>query len=257
MTRIDPIAPKYKKAEQYECFSTSLFWLGVVTSLVSTFSSAAGYNKITAIADFALVVLTCIIFIIGCYTRLWVLHEAEDTRITEFVSRAYGTGTSPTATNGYFTDVETKPNRKVAAQLLENTFFTHKLCSLFAFWPRMLAFAVGLIWLCAIAWRGTDITYVALIGQIFFTEEVATKVIRVEWLRKNTERVYNEMYRLFKIPPTSILGFNAVVLENELRYERLKATAAVVIPSKVFESNNDQLTAQFEAVQDEVGIARQ
>jgi hypothetical protein len=71
------------------------------------------------------------------------------------------------------------------------------------------------------------------VAQIVFSEQVASRWLRLEWLRRECERTFDDVYRQFQTKGQ----MEAFSIEALGRYEIAKATAAISLSSRIFQSS--------------------
>jgi hypothetical protein len=68
-----------------------------------------------------------VMFVLGLALRLHWTPRAEDERRRDFLSNAYGISLTHNQTTGYYNNNQTAPTRRVAANVMENSFFTRSI----------------------------------------------------------------------------------------------------------------------------------
>jgi hypothetical protein len=76
---------------------------------------------------------------------------------------------------------------------------------------------------------------------IIFSEQILSRWLRVEWLRRQCERTYDDLFRLFQ----SKGKLEVSALELLGRYEIAKATAAIPLSSRIFEQCCSRMNAEW------------
>jgi hypothetical protein len=98
--------------------------------------------------------------------------------------------------------------------------------------------------------RSTDLAAIAIAAQILFSEQVLSRWLRLEWLRRECEQTYDELFRHLQ----SKGQIDVVALESLGRYEIAKATAALSLSSKIFERNAERTDAEWAKVRATLGL---
>jgi hypothetical protein len=254
MAKSDPIRDRYfNSVERADGATDVLFYLGAVLSFLTLFVDRHRNPEIYrwTLAVFVLVVASY--FAIGLLSRLYFTPRAEHKRRQDFLSEAFGISLTPENAEGYYNNEFKESDKKLAAQTLENSFFTKALLLRVAHRERVKTLGYFALWLLLAVNRTTDIGVILAASQAVFSEQVLSKLIRVEWLRARCEKVYEDVYRLFqsKVPAQRFLP---LALDSMLLYETAKSNAAIVIPSKLFEKLNDELSSEWADVRTKLDI---
>lgn len=118
---------------------------------------------------------------------------------------------------------------------------------------RLVVGGYALLWIVAIVNRNTPVDLVLVGSQVLFSEEIVSSLVRLEWLRAKTERVFDAMFRELTVASTTSPNFVARVVEYLTRYENNKATSNVTLSSKVFNNNNARLSAEWDRIREDLG----
>jgi len=253
MTKIDPIRVHFERAALIEKFVTLAFISGCILSIALLVVQDKAYPKLSDILQTLFIVVSVSIFVVGNISRLFMQAYAEESRVGDFCGRAFSVGISANETSGYYNDGETQPFKRIASQLLEDLLFTKNVSAVAVKPVRGWTVAYLVLWLCLLVWRDVRLDYISIFSQAIFSEEILSKWIRLEWLRYRSEHLYEDVYKIIKTKPTGAV-FSASILEKFTIYERVKATAAVILPDAVFEKINPSLSARWEEIKKEVGI---
>lgn len=235
----DPISDKYfKPVEKAEAASEWLFYATAIVSLVVLFIDKTDHPTIYTVVQIVFGIFAVAGFLLGLATKLYWAPRGAEKRIADFVSAAFAVNLTSERTEGYYNNAATVPIRKAAFQLLENSFFTKEIARLMCFRRRAVVAAYILAWLAVIAYRDISVDFVMVALQVVFSEEIISSVIRLEWLRAKTERIFDVMYRHLSTSTETGTAFAACVVEHLVRYESDKATSNVTLSSAVFHANN-------------------
>lgn len=245
-TKLDPIREKYfAPLERAEVASMIAFYVAAITSLlvvlIDRVARPAWYETLQVM--FLVLVVTS--FALGLAIRFYWAPRAADKRTADFVSNAFGIALSSDRTRGYYNNDEQDPIRKVASQILENAFFTKELARLMCAWRRGIVASYAVLWIAAVAYRGTPIDVVVVGCQVLLSEEIITAFVRLEWLRANAERIFESMFRHYQAGHHGQPHFAATVVESLVCYETIKATAGVTLSNSLFQKNNARLSREW------------
>jgi hypothetical protein len=248
MAESDPIRERYYKSVEWADRGTDwLFYVGAVLSFASLVVSQRVHPHIYSTLLLVFAVAVVALFAIGVLVRLYFTPRAEHKRRQDFLTEAYGVSLTHENTVGYYNNDFTDPPRKLAAQLLENSYFSKELVLRVAHEQRVKAGGYFLIWLILVLNRQTEFGVVLAASQAVFSEQILSKAIRVDWFRSKCEKVHDDVYRLFQSNVPAAL-FLPQALDSLLLYETAKSNAAVIIPSKLFEQMNPRLSREWDAI---------
>jgi hypothetical protein len=247
MSRSDPIRVNYFDAlEKAERVADWLFYAGAVLSIMSLFvekSTPLLYDVVLTV--FAVTVLG--LFGVGLAVRLYFMPRAEDGRRKDFFSSACGVNLTHQQTDGYYNNEFTDPIKRMAAQVFENSHFSKAIARRMARTERIKFGVYATFWLACLIYRRMDIGIVVAASQAVFSEQVVSKLIRLEWLRMRFETTYDKMFNLFQSNPAKA-EFSAITLDTLSMYETAKSNAAVTLSSKLFGEMNVGLSAEWEQI---------
>lgn len=243
--KVDLISKNYACIERTEQISKWIYWFGAVLSIIlllgnSQFSKNV-YFELTQNVFLASII---ILFILNLILRFYMVPRAEESRIKDFLSSAYGVNLISVPTSGYYNNNATQPIHRLALQLLENTFFTKRII---AEELIPIRWQIGLyVFALLIVFVSTKINceWKLIVCGIFFGEEVLSKYIRMEWLRIRADHIYEDMHRIFCNEPNNVM-LEIQVLEKFSIYERIKSMLAVTLSSRYFNKLNDGLSREW------------
>lgn len=254
VSRSDPIRERYyDPLELADKVSDWLFYVGAVLSLATPFLNKETYPALYNLAMIVFAVVVVVMFGVGLSVRLYLTPRAEDARRKDFLASACGIPLAQENTVGYYNNDLAKPTERIAAQVLENSYFTKcgALCLLKIERPKVAMYFV--VWLVCIFNRQVDLGWIVAASQAVFSEQVLSKWIRLEWFRMRTERTFETVYHLFQTRPNSAT-FNAMAFEAMTQYESTKANAAITLSSRIFHANNSKWTAEWESIKAKLKI---
>ena len=187
------------------------------------------------------------LFVIGLTSRLYLTPRAEDKRRQDFFSSACGIDLIHQKTDGYYNNDFKDPIKRMAAQVLENSFFSKAIALRMAKWERTKIVVYAVLWLICLLYRRTDLGIVVAASQAVFSEQVLARWIRLEWLRMRFEKTFDDVYKLLQAQP-SVGKFNAMTLDALSMYETAKSNAAITLSSRIFEELNRSLSAEWDSI---------
>jgi hypothetical protein len=248
MSHSDPIRTNYFDAVQkVEKVSDWLFYLSALLSfcalLVEQKTHPDAYELVLLLFGISVIAM----FALGITLRLYLTPRAEDKRRQDFFSRACHVNLIHQQTDGYYNNDFKDPIKRMAAQVLENSFFSKEIALRMARRERAKVAVYALIWLVLLHNRRTDLGWIVAASQAIFSEQILSKLFRLEWLRIRFEKTFEDVFRLFQTKP-SVTQFTAHALDALTMYEAAKANAGIALSSKIFDDLNQTLSTDWEKV---------
>lgn len=256
MSKSDPVNTKfYIPLAQASLFSDFTFFVGATLSILSICIDKVSYPLLYVTVNIAFAIAVSAVFISGLIVKLYYFPRAEDERIKDFLSHAYGLSLTCNTSDAYYNNNAGSRARKVGAQLLENSLFSKEITSIML---RGMAFRYSLyaaVWLGIALSRDVDYGIVLVASQVLFAEQVLAKLIRLIWLRSRCERTYERTYSLF-LNKVAGINFECSVMEQLVFYETSKTSASIQLSSGVFERINPELSLQWDLIKQTLLIDR-
>lgn len=247
--KTDPIRDNFfVPLEMAETWLTLLFYVTAFISVLVLFIGKAESPGTYSFVQIAFVVLVISAFVLGLAVRFYWGPRAAEQRNADFASTAFAVNLTTERTHGYYNNTEVDPIRKTAFQLLENTFFTKEIARLMCARRRTVVGSYVVVWVAVFANRSTPIDVVAVACQVLFSEGIISSVIRLEWLRGKTERIFVSVFRHMQVSSSETPAHIASVIENLVAYETVKATSGVTLDGATFENNNARLSAEWDRI---------
>ncbi len=248
MSRSDPIRTNYFDAiQKAEKVTDWLFYLNALLSfctlLVEQKTNRDAYDAILILFSISVVAM----FAINMMLRLYLTPRAEDKRRQDFFSSACNVNLTHQQTDGYYNNDFKDPIKRMAAQVLENSFFSKEIVLRMARCERVKLAVYALIWLLLLLNRRSDLGWLVAASQAIFSEQILSKLFRLEWLRIRIEKTFDDVFRLFQTKP-SVAQFNAHALEAFSMYETAKASAGITLSSRIFDDLNSTLSMEWDKV---------
>lgn len=252
--KIDPIRDKFfKPLEHAELLAGILFFVVFILTVCAAIFDETSYGALNAALQWGVVVAVVLLFILDQSIRLFFAPRAQDARAQDFLSQAYDAPLSSQQTTGYYNNTQSDPTRRIAAQVFENSLFTKEISGEMLKVTGALALLYFIAWIAGLANRDVSLSLLATCAQAVFGEQILARCIRLFWLRRRCEEIFNEMHRLFLAKPTAT-KFAAMTLESYTKYEAAKALAGITLSSKVFDRLNPTLSAEWDALCQKLGI---
>jgi hypothetical protein len=256
MPKIDTVGDNYyKPLESSEAVGGGLFWAVSVLSIGALFVDKIAYPLAYDILQIAFIICVMLFFLQGQIQRLYLFPRAEDKRRQELLSNSYSVALTHEETVGYYNNDQTNPLKRLAASVMESAFFTREIARRMLFGQRTRTIGYLVIYLVAVLNRSTNLEVLAVAAQAVFSEDIIARWLRMEWLRNRSEQVFDNFNRLFATKP----AFSRPVAQSQAIdlfsfYETTKATAAILLSSRLFHKHNARLSKEWEEIRGRLGI---
>jgi hypothetical protein len=249
--RTDPIGERYfGPLRAAEIAAEVLFYLSGVLSLVALLVERPSYPILYELVQIGFVLSVIALFVANFLIRLYFAPRAQKRRYEEFLSHAYGTALSHRQTKKYYNNSATTVPNRIAAQVLENSFYSRDTASSMAAEERFKIAAYALVWIIAVLNRSTDLSAIGVAAQIVFSEQVISRWLRIEWLRLKCEALFDELFQLIK----SGTNLEVASVKRLGEYEIIKATAAITLSTRLFKRNEERTTCEWAEIRKTLGI---
>lgn len=241
----DPLSEEvYTPLVRAERAADALFVVAAILSVISFYTVQAEHPWIYQAVAIGFPISVIALFALSLAIRLYFAPRAQRRRLKDFLSHAFGRQLQSTQSFAYYNNSATSPPQRIAAQTLESAFFTKSILLKMCAEARLALVLFVLLWLVAVHNRTTDPAVLAIAAQLLFSEQIASRYLRLEWLRAKSEVLYDELFRL--IQSKSVSG--ATPVEFLTWYEVLKATSAVSLSTRIFMAERDKLNEEWDRI---------
>lgn len=240
------------------------FWVGIPISFLIFFkdslwtSSIIGPRYASLLVEILqplFLVITVFLFFQGMFHRLYFLPRAEDARRANILSDSFGVPISDDETIGYYNNSLSEPVPRLAANCMESAFFTKELTRRMLVRSRWFSSIYLLGYMFLLATRSVDLAVVDLLAGFVFSEFVLARWLRLEFLHRRSEVVYEKFRELFAWNSASRDNlWVARAINTFTLYEASKSIAAVSIPRSLFSKMNPSLSGEWETVRVKLGV---
>jgi hypothetical protein len=250
-TRSDPIGDRYfNPLVRADKASDILFFVAGILSLLALVVEQKSHPQLYSFVQIGFLVTVVALFAATLAIRLYFSPRAQQRRYSDFLSHAFGRPLSFQQTSGYYNNSAQGGWRRIAAQVLENCFYTEDTLTQMCNVERMKVAVYAIVWLIVALNRTTDFATIGAAAQILFSEQIVSRWLRIEWLRWECEGIYEELFRHIQSE-----GLTEVfALEALGRYEISKATAVLVLSSKIFKRRSEKTDADWAKIRTTLGI---
>ena len=247
--RVDEVEKYYQPVSKVEKSISSLFWVIAFISLVLPYSNEFLKFNLYSILAAIFIVLVLAHFILSQFLRLNLIPKAELARRRQLLSDAFGTSLSHDKTNLYYNNTLTPSIKRLAANVMENAFFSKEIAASMLPKQRMVIGIYLTILILIFVLRHDNLDLIIWITQLVFSGEILSKWLRLELLRVRHERVFDELNSHFLHDlGDSSKGAIATVLNSFASYECAKSSASIKLSSKIFHELNPKLTQKWNII---------
>lgn len=253
--RIDGLERYYRPIEHCETWTTGLFWVSAVLSVVVLYSQWIPWDAVRDIPTVLFSVSVILHLALSLYNRFHLVPEAEAKRRKQLLSDSFDIPLTPEQTQAYYNNPLAPSIQRLGANVLENSFLAKYVCGKMAVRQRAKVLIYFTAWFLAAFWRNTPLGLLIVVTQTVFSGEIIARLVSLEVLRHRNEDLYEELYHEFlhKIDFQSATG-TACVLDAFAAYEATKAAAALKQSTKIFNELNPSLTREWASICDRLGM---
>jgi hypothetical protein len=247
-SKIDPISGTYfAPLTKLNLWSDVAFYFAAALSIVVVLIPKEQHPHLYENAQAFFLVAAVLGFGLGLGGRLYWAPRAQAQRLSDFLSSALDVNLTHERTQQYYNNDEIEPFRKMGMQLLENSFFSREVSRSMCLAERVLIGGYALAWLLILTNRSAPVDLIVAISLVLLSEQLISRIFRLEWLRIQFEETYDAVYGLFQSTDRGRF-FEGGILSQLVRYENAKANSGVSTSTKIFEKLNAQLSKQWEEI---------
>ncbi len=253
--RIDELERYYKPIEQIDDINVWLFWASAILSIVVLFDGLTPWQALHDVLGISFVLLVILHLLLSLYVRYHLLPIAERKRRRQLLSDSFAVPLITEITQKYYNNEISPSVTRLGASILENTLFSKTITSKMAARERTKILIYFLVWALALFWRTTNLGLLVVITQTIFSTEIVEGWIRIEVLRNEAEKFYEELYNKFlhKVDLISSDGI-ASILDLFASYEATKSMTAIRQLRSIFMSINPELSQEWDITRERLGI---
>lgn len=253
--KIDPIRDVYFSPLQgAERVQGWLFFISALLSIAVIFIDRIETPRFYQTIQIGFLILVLIYFGIGLAIRFYLFPRAEGSRSTDLLANAFSVTTVQAQTIGYYNNSQKDPYRRLAANLLESSFFSKNTAAKMANRQLLFTAIYGVIWIVTAVYHEWDIALTVVVAQVVFSEQIFSQWVRLQWLRNRFETAFKQLSDVFESPPADQAGFQRRVWEQFWYYETSKANAGVLLSFKIFLKWRDQLNKEWDDICKRLGL---
>lgn len=260
--RVDEVSAAYKPAQYSDSACSWLYYVLVAISISILFSEniakldwlGKGAETIVVLKA-GFLILTIVLFFLFVVSKLVLIPEAERVRRKQLLANALDATITPESTTGYYNNGFSPSIQRLAANVMENSFFGKEVARKMLPLVRIKTFIYLLVWIVILFFRQSSLDLVLWISQIVFSVDILAYWLSLEVLRSRHTRVYEDFYQHFlhNHGEENPVG-KATILDLFATYEASKATAGVLLDSKIFFRENESLSKSWRDVRQKLNI---
>lgn len=251
--KVDPIRDKYyRPIETVEKCERMLFYISVVLSFTPFLIDKLKYQSLFNTSQVLFVMVVVLLMIISIVLKLFLFPKAQEHRYSDFISCAFGTNHYE-QTKGYYNNNQTESLRRIAAQTLENSFYSKNTLKEMIFIERIKTGAYVFIWLILIINRHTDLNLITTLTQIVFSGYLLNRWVVLEWLSFKFEVIFTNLYELFN-KKVSKTNFEIIALKMTGFYEMAKSNSGITLSEKIFNQKHKMMEKEWNKIKINLNI---
>ncbi|MDA3838122.1 MAG: hypothetical protein PF574_03965 [Candidatus Delongbacteria bacterium] len=242
--RVDEIEKYYKAPKKIGVSNFILFWILATTSLVLPF--IVDYPVIHKYTSRTFMFLIVIYFFSSMISKLYLVPKAESKRKKQFLSNSLGVNIIIESTKKYYNNTLKPSFIKLAANTMENAFFSNSVIAKMLIKRRVIIGLYLLLWLGLFIYKIENIHFLIWITQTLFTTELVLQWVSLEILLRRYKNVYKSLYNHFlnNVGAETNVA-KACIIDLFSDYEAAKSSAGILLSSKIFNKMNDELTEEW------------
>lgn len=251
MPRIDEVEKYYSTAKKLDKISNNLFYAVAAAAIAIPLIKITVIKEVVAITFIVLVVAY---FILRYSGTLFFLPRSERMRRKQLLTDSLGLQLVAETTVKYYNNPFEPSVKRLAANILENSFFTQHVLERMLVGERIRVFLYFLLWIVAAASNRICEDVIVVFSQSLFSAEIIARWITMEIYRLRCSEVYSDMFKYFSTGLHAGTEALPCVVDGFSDYECAKASANIVTSSKIFYKINPALTVDWEKIKVKLGI---
>jgi uncharacterized protein YhhL (DUF1145 family) len=250
--RIDEVSKYYGSAAKLGDIGTFLFWIIALVSLAMPYSQKLEPVPQSVLQSIFLVVVL-IYFVLSQVSRFYLIPKAETKRRMQMLSDAFDVTLSHEKTQNYYNNLFPASFNRLGANTMENSLFSSKVAAEMLSPKRLIIGFYIVAWFIAFSLRHNNLDVLTWITQLVFSGEIIAQWLSLEFLRCRHERTYDQLHDHFlhSVGSDTSEG-KASILNYFAEYESAKASAGLLLSTKVFNKLNPSLTGDWKQIRQDL-----
>lgn len=251
--RVDELDKYYKPIETLDNGLSKLYLFSAILSIVVLYKNQIPWQQLQILPELVFALSVIIHVILSAYLRLSLFPIAERKRRQQLLSDSFGIPLTIEKTQNYYNNGIPPSLARLGANVLENTLFAKTIASRMLDKERIKIFIYFLVYI--LLCRGADWSMLIIVTQTLFSSEILGKWLRLELLRWENEKYYQELYYdfLHKVDFTN-LSVTASTLDKFAAYEVAKGMTGIRLSKSIFSSLNPILSIEWNDIRKKLGI---
>lgn len=252
LERIDEVSKYYESAGKLENIGRYFFWAIAAISLAMPYSQKFEFIPQSILQTFFLVVVLTY-FVLSQISRFYLIPKAEKIRRMQMLSDAFDVPLSHEKTQNYYNNIFPASFSRLGANTMENSLFSSNVAAEMLYPKRLIIGGYILAWFIAFSLRHNDLDVLTWITQLVFSGEIIAQWLNLEFLRYRHDRTYEQLHNHFLHGiDSNKLEAKASILNSFTEYESAKASAGLLLSTKVFNKLNPSLTKKWSEIRNEL-----
>jgi hypothetical protein len=235
-----------------EKFSLWIFWLNVGLASVNYYIGNYPYKTVIDNCQFALLL---IYVMLSTLNDKWFLYNAEAARRRNAVENAFQSNMSDKKTDGYYNNQIKHPLQKYVVNLFESCFYSKNIAGKMV--KNAIIKLIGITFFCFLAYSSIhDSGWLMIISQTVFSTVVVSDLISVFFYHDKLEKIYNNLYEHMITIREPFKEQMALLLNDVVEYEAVKAHFKVRLDEKIYNENNATLSKEWKFIEEQITFER-
>lgn len=252
LKRIDEVSKYYDSAAKLESIGTFLFWLIVVVSFAILYPQKIEFIS-RGILQLIFLVIVLIYFVLSQVSRFNLIPKAENKRRMQMLSDSFDVALSHEKTQMYYNNLFPASFNRLGANTMENSLFSSRIAAKMLDKKRLVIGGYLVIWFIVVSSQYNNLDVLTWLTQLVFSGEIIAQWLNLEFLRCRHERTYDRLHDHFlhSVGSDTSAG-KASILNYFAEYESAKASAGLLLSTKVFNELNPSLTEEWRQVRQDL-----
>lgn len=250
--REDSLDQYFKTVQKLDKLSSILLWFSITLSVVLLYLDR--YTLLQAVANISFIVVTLLYSVISNVNALYYSRRANDARVTQLISNAFGVSLDDEHTNQYYNNKLPPSTLRLGLNVFENSFFSKTITEKMLFLERIKVLFSVIIWVILMVNRSTSLELLSVIAQTMLTTTIITNYLKLEILHHGFNRFYEGCRWLFLHGAEQHPLSTSRILDLAMRYETLKASMGINLSTRIFTQINAEKTEEWQRIKNKLNL---
>lgn len=242
MSRQDEVTDLYKMSERFELFEQILFAGDIIAALLSLIP----HDMVSKVAISIQIIMALLYFICNTVDDGHFWYKAEKERRKNSIQNGLGIRLGELNTDGYYNNDLQPSVSKCAVNTLESNYFSKNIAEKMILKKSVIT-VIALVVLVASCIFVENVIIILIIAQTAFSAYVFVDFLMLLLYKMRMESLYDTAYNILILNNSSRDNM-AWLISYIVEYEAIKAHYKVRLDEKIFQDNNDSLSAKWQEI---------